>query len=341
MVAVKSGEVEAVLRRADARACLFLVYGPDAGLVSERARLLAERAVADPADPFQLVRLDGDDVAADPLKLADEANTIGLFGGRRAIWIKPTSRNLVPAVTPLVAVPPLDAVVVIEAGDLAKSSPLRSLCERSPAALALPCHGDGARDVGMLVDSMLREAGLSIAREAREALVSQLGADRVASRNEIAKLALYAHGQASVTLDDIERCVGDVSSLAADAAIDAAFGGNFTSLDQAVARLSLEGLDAGVLVGFALRHAWALARARMAVDQGKGSAAAVEGMRLHFKRKSHLERHVRLWTLPMLDRAIRDCGEAVAKARQQPALASPVAMKCLWSITLAARRAAR
>ncbi len=342
MVAVKAGDVDNVLRKPDPRTVVFLVYGPDAGLVSERASLLAQRSVADKDDPFQLVRLDGDELAGDPLKLADEANTIGLFGGRRAIWIKPTTRNLVPALTPVLATPPIDAVIVVEAGDLARSSPLRTLCERSGHAAALPCYADDSQHVGRLVETMLREAGLGITRQARETLVSLLGADRIATRNEIAKLALYAHGQTEVTVEDIEETVGDVSALAADGVIDAAFTGDLAGLDLAMARLSAEGLDSGTLVGFALRHALMLAGARAAIDAGKPLPTIVNGLRgLHFKRKTTVERQIRAWTAGMLDRAIRDCGEAVAGTRKQAAIAGPIAQKSLWSIALAARRAAR
>ncbi len=98
MTAVKAGEVEGTLKRLSPRVVAVLFYGPDAGLVAERAKATASRAVDDPSDPFQLIRLDGDAVAADPARLADEAGTIGLFGGKRAIWVKPSSRNLAPAV---------------------------------------------------------------------------------------------------------------------------------------------------------------------------------------------------------------------------------------------------
>src|SRR3712207_4560955 len=145
MVAVKAGEVGAVLRQPDTRIGLYLFYGPDTGLVAERARLVAESSVEDPADPFQLIRIDGDTLAADPARLADEAGTIGLFGGRRAIWVKATRRNIAPAVEPLLEGPLDGTVVVIEGGDLARSAPLRTLCERSPRALALPCYPDEGR----------------------------------------------------------------------------------------------------------------------------------------------------------------------------------------------------
>ena len=83
----------------------MLVFGPDAGLVRERAEALIRTSVDDPKDPFQLARLDGDDLAGEPTRLVEEANTIPLFGGRRAVWVKAGSRNFAPAVEALIASP--------------------------------------------------------------------------------------------------------------------------------------------------------------------------------------------------------------------------------------------
>src|SRR5689334_5546744 len=142
MVAVKAGDVAGILRKPGPRIAVFLVYGPDAGLVSERAKALAEARVDDPADPFQLIRLDGDAVAGDPARLVDEAGTIGLFGNRRSIWVRATSRNLAPAVEPLLGTKLQDTTVVIEGGDLPRNAPLRTLCEKAQNVLALPCYAD-------------------------------------------------------------------------------------------------------------------------------------------------------------------------------------------------------
>src|SRR5262249_1178036 len=152
---------------------------------------------------FSLARLDGDDLASEPTRLVEEANTVPLFGGRRAVWVKAGARNFGPAVEALLAATSPDCRVVIEAGDLRRSPPLRTLCERSKNAAALPCYEDGQRDLDRLIDAEMHEAGLTIAPDARAALVPLLGGDRLASRSEIRKLALYARGQPRIELDDV------------------------------------------------------------------------------------------------------------------------------------------
>src|SRR5262252_8500700 len=137
MVALKSGEIDSFVARPDAKRPIALVFGPDAGLVRERVDALIKAAVDDPTDPFALARIDGDALADEPTRLVEEAHTIPLFGGRRAVWVKAGGRNFTQAVEMLLAAPPAaDCRVVIEAGDLRRNAPLRERCEKSAVATA-------------------------------------------------------------------------------------------------------------------------------------------------------------------------------------------------------------
>src|SRR5262245_11245427 len=116
MVALKSNQIDAFLARPNPAQPVVLVFGPDVGLVHERAGALVRASVDDVNDPFSLARLDGDDLASEPSRLVEEANTIPLFGGKRAVWVKAGGRNFAPAVEALLANASPDCRVVIEAG---------------------------------------------------------------------------------------------------------------------------------------------------------------------------------------------------------------------------------
>ncbi len=225
MVAIKAANVDAFVARPDPARPVMLVFGPDAGLVSERVTALVKASVDDVNDPFALARLEGEDLTANPARLVEEAQTIPLFGGRRAVWVKAGGRNIAPAVEALLGVDIVDCRIVIEAGDLRRNAPLRVLCERAKNAVALPCYADSERDRAQLIDSEMRAAGLAIAPDARTLLIPLLGGDRSASRSELNKLTLYAHGQKQVSVDDVMAVVSDASGLALDDIVDAAFAG--------------------------------------------------------------------------------------------------------------------
>jgi len=140
VVALRGKEIDAFLARPDPGRPIILLYGPDSGLVRERAEALLASAVDDPNDPFSLVRLDGDELSADPSRLVDEAMTVPLFGGRRAIRVRAGSRSFASGVDTLADVALKDCRIVIEAGELRPESPLRKACERAKTAVAIGCY---------------------------------------------------------------------------------------------------------------------------------------------------------------------------------------------------------
>jgi len=340
MVALKGSDIDSFVARPDSARPVVLVFGPDAGLVRERAEALVRASVDDPKDPFQLARLDGDDLAGTPTRLIEEVSTVPLFGGRRAVWVKAGGRNIAPAVEPLLASPAQDCRVVIEAGDLKRSAPLRAICERSKHAVALPCYPDAERDLVRLIDTELRAEGLAISTDARSALVPLLGGDRLASRHEIRKLALFARGKARVELDDVMAVVADASTLALDGLIDAAFAGRTGELEAQFGKARTAGTAAGTIVSAALRQVAQLHRVRLAVDEGASVGQAMEGIQpfVHFSRKAAVETALRNWTSARLERAMAQLAEAALETRKQPALAEVIAQRTLLALAVNARR---
>jgi DNA polymerase-3 subunit delta len=333
MGAVKAGEVERVLRSRPAGIDLLLVYGPDHGLVSERARAAARSAVDDPEDAFQLIRMDGDTLADDPARLVEEASTYGLFGNRRAIWVRHTARNIAPAVEGCLQVPLSDTLVVVEAGDLAKTSPLRQSCERSTRALALPCYADEARSLGAVIADTLRADGFAIDDEARDLLADHLGGDRLATRSELAKLALYAQGRTRVTLADVQAVVSDVSAVSFDEAVDAAFGGDAAALDASLGQHAAQGTSSSAMLSVAQRHALALLAARDRYEASRDLDAALSGWRgLRFQRKDAISRQIRRWRQGPISETIALLQAAVLAGRTSPPLADVAMMNALTSI---------
>jgi DNA polymerase-3 subunit delta len=340
VVALKGTEIEKFLARPDPARSIVLVFGPDAGLVRERSEELIRMSVDDPRDPFQLARLDGDELAGAPMRLLEEASTIPLFGGRRAVWVKAGARNFAPAVEALVTSPAPDCRVVIEAGDLRRNAPLRAVCERAKNAVALPCYADSERDLVRLIDEEMRENGLSISPDARAALVPLLGGDRLASRHELRKLALFARGNARVVLEDVMAVVSDASTLALDELIDAAFAGRTGELEVQLGKAHTAGTTPSTIVSAAVRQAAQLHKARLAVEDGIPAGEAAGGIQpfVRFSRKAAIEAALNIWTSERLARAMTQLADAALDSRRQSAMAAVIAQRALLALAVNARR---
>jgi len=340
VVALRGKEIDAFLARPDPGRPIILLYGPDAGLVRERADALLASAVDDLNDPFSLVRLDGDELSAEPSRLVDEAMTVPLFGGRRAIRVRAGSRNFASGVETLADLPLKDCRIVIEAGELRPESPLRKTCERAKTAVAIACYPDGERDLAKLIDDELRLSNLRIAAEARATLTALLGGDRQASRNELKKLALYAHGKNEVTLDDVMAVVADASELKIDPIVDGAFAGKPELVEAEFAKAMVAGIYPGMIISAAQRQAAWLHKSALAIAEGTPISTLLDSgfPRLHFSRKTNVETALRNFNATRLSSIIDQLASAALEMRKQAPLAAVIAQRALLSIAVNAKR---
>src|SRR2546423_1790242 len=95
--------VEAFMRRPDPDVRAVLLYGPDAGLVRERAESIARTVCPDLHDPFRVADLAAAVLVADPARLVDEAAQISLMGGRRVVRVREAGDALAPLSTRFLA----------------------------------------------------------------------------------------------------------------------------------------------------------------------------------------------------------------------------------------------
>jgi DNA polymerase-3 subunit delta len=340
LVALRGKEIDNFLARPDSGRPIILLYGPDAGLVRERADALLASAVDDPNDPFAMVRLDGDELAAEPSRLVEEAMTIPLFGGRRAIRVRAGSRSFASGVDTLAEQPLKDCRIVIEAGDLKPEAPLRKACERAKTAVAIGCYPDGERDLARLIDDELRLSGARLAPDARATLMALLGGDRKASRNELRKLTLFAHGQAEVTLDDVMAVVSDASDLKIDPLVDGAFAGKPELVESEFAKAMVAGTYPGMIISAAQRQAAWLHKQSLALADGTPLSTLLDSgfPRLHFSRKPMVEATLRNLSAARLLAFIEQLATAALDMRKQSSLAAAIGQRTLLSIAVNARR---
>jgi DNA polymerase III subunit delta len=346
MAEKKAHEVDDWLKRPDPAVRLVLIYGPDRGLVSERGRAFALSSGLSPEDPFAVTRLDGSEIEKQPGRLTEEVASVPMFSDNRLIWVRNigTGSTLAPEVAELTAAPPPDVLVLLEAGELKKGTGLRAAVEKAAGAMALPCYADEGRGLEGLIDATLAREGLGIEPEARQALRAQLGGDRLATRAELDKLALYCRGQQQISVTDVEAAIGDVSARSQEDMLDAVMAGEAAMADRIFAVLTASGANAGVVLSAALRRFQSLEILKADMTQGGKSAHSVVAAArppIFFARRRAYETALARWTAEALAVALARLEAAVLSTRRNPALAVATARQAMIALAHEARRAAR
>ena len=346
MAQKKGYEVDSWLAKPDPSMAIVLLYGPDRGLVAERAKSFATKTGLPLDDPFSVVKLDGAEVDRDQGRLLDEARTVPMFSDRRLLWVRNASgqKALADDVKALTTEPARDAIILIEAGDLKKGTGLRAIVEAAGNAMALPCYADEARDLDTVIDDELRKAGMSMTLDARQALRRNLGGDRLASRGEIEKLVLFAHGQKEIGIDDVNALSGDVSGASFDDAVDAVLDGKVGDFDIAFTRHCQSGGHPFLVLSSAMRQLQAIQVMRGQMESGgRNAASVVAGARppVFFSRRKLVEKTLERWNTDALGRALGRLQTAVLQTRKRPDLSEALARQALLGIAIESARLAQ
>ena len=276
---IAAGGVERFLRQPDTAVVCTLVYGPDQGLVRERAETLVRHVAGDLDDPFRVVELTAVAVANDPARLADEAAALSFSGGLQVVWVRAAGDGLAKVFEGFLAHAHGDAQVVVEAGNLGNRSSLRRVFERAGNAAALACYQDDERGLRRIIAESLAGHGLKASPDALAYLTENLGADRQVTRNELEKLALYKGGPGTVSLEDAAASVGDSAATSYDAVAYAAAGGDQAGLDRALTRAFTEGLHAVGLLRAVARHLRRLHLAIALAARGRSPEQAMKALK--------------------------------------------------------------
>lgn len=330
MVAHKASAVPRFLKSPDPSCRAVLVYGPDAGLVSERAAALTGTLARRQGADAEIIRLDDRDFAEDPARLDVELRTQPMFASAKVVRVTAGSRLDVLSLKALLA-EPSDNALIVEAGNLRPDSGLRKLFEKLPDAAALPCYAD-ERDLAAVIDAELAGAGLAIDRETKTYLMSRLGADQAMSRTEVAKLALYARGAGRVTHDDIAAVVGDAAEIALENFVYAASGGEAKDALRELQRLAAAGTDRAAAMSALARH---FTRLHQVASREGNLDEAVRTLRppLHYKRRDAFAAHCRKWGAKRLSSALPLIQETIRRSRRSPDLDSAFAERLLLTLT--------
>jgi DNA polymerase-3 subunit delta len=300
------GALGRALDRPDPAFRFYLFYGPDEG----QSRAYGERLLKGMDAEKSVVSAQS--AKSDPALLADEAGAIGLFGGKRAIWVEPAGDEIMPAVEALLEGPEPESAVIAIAGPLRKTSTLVKLAETHRAALAHISYELSERDSERLVEELAREEGLALAPGIAGRIAAASGNERGIIAQELAKLALYTDARPGnpkqvdrEVLDDVGAgAEGDWMRLG-----DLALSGRLDELSRELEHCASEAEPISVLRALQ-RRLLMLAPIRARVDRGERphDAMTSAGKSVFWKDKEVVVRLVSLWDSKALARVLERSG---------------------------------
>ncbi|HBM90518.1 MAG TPA: DNA polymerase III subunit delta [Rhodospirillaceae bacterium] len=313
-------KIEPFLKKPPQEVRVFLLFGPDAGLVHERAEKLADLFVEDRRDPFSVRTFSGSSLGNDTAQLLDEMAAIPFTGGKKLVRVyQAIESNAKPIEALLKDSADNNSVLVIEAGALQARSKLRSLCERkTPIAVAVPCYLENAIGRQKTISAFLEQEKLSASRDVIQLLAQSLPPDRMAMRCEMEKLALYVQGKEKVTLEDVRAIISQAGGAEIEDLVQAVANGGVARAVALLDFLKAEQTAPVTLFRAMQRHFTQLHIARSFMEQGASAGEAIKKLSppVFWKNVDPMTRQLRRWSLPRLEKRLAELLEAEAAVKR-------------------------
>ena len=314
-----ASQTSSFLAKPDPAVAVILLYGPDAGLVHERAEALARQTVDDLQDPFRVALLTGAMLVESTSRLSDEMGAQAWGGGRRLVRVQHAAESMASSLSGyLASKPDTYNLLLIEAGDLDKRSKLRSACENDPKAVAIACYVEEGAARQKIVNDILKAEKLDIPRDVLLYLCDILPPDRLAMRSELDKLALYAHGKKSISMEDVLATIHDAGAAELDDLIFAVASGDSRQAGVLLDRLFAEQTSVVALLRAAQRHFMRLQWARSQMDNGLSAGDAVKKLQppVFWKHADAMSAQLRRWPPARIERALHRLFETEAAVKR-------------------------
>jgi DNA polymerase III subunit delta len=339
---VTGRNVESFLRDPDAAVTVVLLYGPDAGLVRERADRLTATVAGDAADPFRVSEVTVERLRDQPSLLSDEAAALSFGGGRRVVRLRNAGDGQVTVIKSFLESPAGRGLVIVEADELSPRSSLRQLFEVADNAAALPCYRDEAGDLARLIVEELGRDGLRLTDEARDYLAGALGGDRGVTRRELEKIVSYmgpVESARPLELADALACVGDSAALSVDDLVYAMGDGDLAAVERLADRALAEGTTPVAILRTAGRHFLRLHLLASADDRER----AIRSLKppVFYKYAPRLHEQVRQWAPARLHQALDRLTRAETDCKSTGMPADVLCRRVLLEIAAQAPRRAR
>jgi DNA polymerase-3 subunit delta len=304
---IKGASIKRFLEKPDKNVRAVLLYGPNESFTHEAAQRLAAWALGKSDDPYAITKLGEDEIKRDSAKLGDALAAQSLLGGPTIVWARINGKSADDSI--LAALKAIESnapsgFLIVEAGDIGGSADLVKKFGAATNAAVIAFYEESDAERAVYAKALAKELGIPFDRDAEDYFLVTLPADRGLARQEIEKLALYAHNLGrNVSVEDLEALMASEAESALDAASLAAAQGKAAQAVESLARIdALSGVSA---LRALLRRLHQLRDARIMIDSGMSSDEAVAKLRppVFWKEKDAVASQARLWTAKKLNAA--------------------------------------
>ena len=284
---------------------IFYFCGPDESGASDAAAKIAGML-----GEAEKVDLSGAELKRDPVRLADEARSVSLFGDRRIIHVRATGDDAHDAVETLLQSPVDGWPVLIVASSATDKSRIARLLESRADALVGMFHPPDLKSVASAIRSSADAMGVRMTDELSERVARATALDTRMARSELEKIALYLDASPQAPRTATAADLDEVCAVSEDDGmmplVNAVLGGEVRRIPAELSRMREQGMNpVGLVLALERRAGQLVQLAGRLGERGDVNAfmqQESDARRVFFRDRADLTQQLKRWRGPRLVR---------------------------------------
>lgn len=340
MTVFKLPQIETFIKKPDTQLSAILLHGPNDGKIVELGKKITHAISGDLNDPFNIVHLTEEQLKETAGALRDEALSLSFTGDRKIVRILNPGNSATKQIINLLSENVAANLILVEAGNLKKTSPLRKAFEQSKNAGAFACYEDTWKDSHELILQYFNSAGKQIDNLAVRRLVEYFGSNRNMLKSEIDKLLSYCFYDDTITLDQVTNLSDDKIESSIEEICDQVLGGNITGAISRLRQINISGIGSLQLLN-SLNFAFGrLKKLRIEIEGNKPASLVIKSARppIFFKRQEIIKKQLQKWSVAQIKSACDVIFTCMKETREHPEISAHLIERTLMNLTVIANR---
>jgi DNA polymerase-3 subunit delta len=290
-----------------------LIFGPETSVVDYRFNLIAKKITPDLSDPFLVSNLSKERLGEDSGILSDEFFSYSMLGGRKLITIKNADTASGAALKILLEDHNFTKTnlgeqnfILIQAGDLDKSSYLRKACEDSANFATIACYEDDERTIKNFISTQLAAKQIKTSPQTISLLLEKLGKNRQIILTELEKIIIFLGDTKELQPELVSKLTSSESEISSNEFVMSFSAQNFEMAFLQAEKLFRDGFEAITLIRFLSNYLQKLYHCKIEIEtQNTNFESAVKAQHLFFKTEIEFRKHLKTSSLPFLKEILK------------------------------------
>ena len=228
---------------------LFFFIGPDTGLTDQRVKTLCKTLGFDNNNPFNVSRIDQNELEKNPTKLLDETLTYSLDTENRFVFLKIYSENIptsvVKSIKDLINHFPLkDTKVIISARNLSLTLPLVKHINDNDFCNTVVSYQKNSRSLQTEIIYVFSQEGIKITDDALKLLETNLGDNQLNTKKALDNIISFVYPRKTIDYEDIIKIIPNSKLIEVDETVFSVFTGNHVETANGIELLNSSGVSA-------------------------------------------------------------------------------------------------